>query len=1020
MDWQAQWIWNAGEASPRNEWWCFRTTFEAPTTGWDGAELAITADSRYVLYVNGTLVGRGPVRSWPFEQSYDTYDVRCLLRPGRANAIAVLVLHFGVPTFYYLRGRGGLLAQLNLTGGEQPVRTVASDASWRTARHRGQDERSPRMSYMQAFAERIDARAWNEAWVEPDYDDRSWSPATVIGPVGMAPWTELAPRDIPFLSEETVWPARVAALHAVESIPWSTWIDVRNAMSPESAYHANHVDVVGYVATIVRVPRKTSVVLGFPSAMDTLFGPCTINGTRYAPEQFTGVDPERYLRVDLEAGDNLVVVDVIAQDHGRGLHLGIDGNGPFELLSPIETGPDDSPFITIGPFDVAVYVDHEPHAGVSRQSPEYLAAASVRSRDDLARFGRWLHPIPKSLLSRDNVLALCIWTRSRVAYPVPPALQNAVIANPAPAPVPLYGSKDSEFIVEFGHEVSGYIAFEAEAPAGTVLDFYGFEYMHDEDGWRQNTADLDNTLRYVCREGYQRYVSPVRRGLRYLMVTVRGGGAALDPDSPPSPPSPPSRRPVLFYGIQVVQSTYPVAEVGAFHSSDALLDRVWQISRRTVRLCMEDTFVDCPAYQQTFWVGDSRNEALVDYYVFGAEALVERCLRLVPGSRFQSPLYVDQVPSGWNSVIPNWTFFWVMACHEYYERGGDERFAREMWPHVRYTLDHYLQRLDERGLFAIAAWNLLDWAPIDQPRDGVVTHQNLFLVGALRAAAHLARIAGDAEGSEGYVVAADRLAEAINRDLWSDERMAYIDAIHADGRRSTSVSLQSQVVAYMCDVARGERAARIEHYLLDPPDDFVRIGSPFTSFFYYEALARAGRVDALVDDMRRNYGLMVEHGATTCWEEWPVYAELKDNPGNPNILTRSHCHAWSAAPGYFLGAYVLGMLFFPTIGNGRVWYQTSTLHAQRASHWCVVFDPHDLALVASGRRAQWQVQPRRRWPLRFPGISYPLPGWSNGPEHTVTGVVFDPDARLLFVAVRRPWSVSNPDAGTVVATYEVM
>jgi hypothetical protein len=46
---------------------------------------------------------------------------------------------------------------------------------------------------------------------------------------------------------------------------------------------------------------------------------------------------------------------------------------------------------------------------------------------------------------------------------------------------------------------------------------------------------------------------------------------------------------------------------------------------------MEDTFVDCPAYEQVFWVGDSRNEALVNYYVFGALDIVKRCLRLVPG-----------------------------------------------------------------------------------------------------------------------------------------------------------------------------------------------------------------------------------------------------------------------------------------------------------------------------------------------------------------------------------------------------
>ncbi len=77
---------------------------------------------------------------------------------------------------------------------------------------------------------------------------------------------------------------------------------------------------------------------------------------------------------------------------------------------------------------------------------------------------------------------------------------------------------------------------------------------------------------------------------------------------------------------------------------------------------MEDTFVDCPAFEQVFWVGDSRNEALVSNYLYGVNDIVKRCLRLVPGSKDQTPLYADQVPSGWSSVIPNWTFFWAIAC----------------------------------------------------------------------------------------------------------------------------------------------------------------------------------------------------------------------------------------------------------------------------------------------------------------------------------------------------------------------
>ena len=44
----------------------------------------LTADSRYVLWVNGQEVGRGPARSQPARQRYDSYDLApYLLSPVR-------------------------------------------------------------------------------------------------------------------------------------------------------------------------------------------------------------------------------------------------------------------------------------------------------------------------------------------------------------------------------------------------------------------------------------------------------------------------------------------------------------------------------------------------------------------------------------------------------------------------------------------------------------------------------------------------------------------------------------------------------------------------------------------------------------------------------------------------------------------------------------------------------------------------------------------------------------------------
>jgi len=882
--WSASWIWSGGEESPRNEWRCFRRRFVAPSAeeGAGEAKLHITADSRYVLYVNGAFVGRGPVRSWPKEQFYDTYEIGHLLRPGEPNAIAVLVMHFGLSNFYYLRGRGGLLAEVEAGGAV----VCGTGPEWRSSRLGAQRPESPRMSCQQGFAEVYDARGWDERWIDTNFADEGWAAADVVGPAGVPPWTSLRKRDIPFLTEEKLYPERVASLACAKPPTFAAVVDLRAQFSPSSMNHANPIGYAGYLATLVELERDGTVTIGFPGGVrsDRLW----VDGRLCTA--YEGVAPERYYSVRLAKGEHLIMIDVTTESHhGWGFHFGIDADAPISVRSPLRadaTADDEPPVAAVGAFDVIEETPDMPkNAKLRRDHPDYVRAAGMATAAELRTLGEWVRPIGERLVSLHDAFGASVWKTSYERRAVPTPYQNAVLPVPEPAVVAPFDRGDVELVIDFGKERTGFVGFEIDAPEGTIVDLYGVEFW--SESYVQHTYELDNTVRYICRSGRQRYESPVRRGFRYLIATIRNASA-----------------PVRLHEVYVRQSTYPVANVGAFRCSDALLNDIWDISRHTTLTCMEDTFVDCPAYEQVFWVGDSRNEALVNYYVFGATDIVERCLKLVPGSGDVSPLYLNQVPSGWNSIIPNWTFFWIVACEEFAAHTGRRAFAAELWPAVRRTLDAYSAHVDGDGLLNIRGWNLLDWAPMDQPNEGVVTHQNMFFAKALRKAAELADAAGAPEEGAPYASAADRLEAAIYEKLWDEERRAYIDCVHADGSRSTVFSMQTQVVAYLCGLAEGERRAIVESYLLQPPEAFVQIGSPFMSFFYYEALRQAGQYRRMLDDMRKHYGQMIEHGATTCWEMYPNFAE---NRANPDMLTRSHCHAWSAAPGYFLGESILGV-----------------------------------------------------------------------------------------------------------------
>jgi alpha-L-rhamnosidase len=82
----------------------------------------------------------------------------------------------------------------------------------------------------------------------------------------------------------------------------------------------------------------------------------------------------------------------------------------------------------------------------------------------------------------------------------------------------------------------------------------------------------------------------------------------------------------------------------------------------------------------------------------------------------------------------------------------------------------------------------------------------------------------------------------------------------------------------------------------------VRVGSPFAIMYLYEMLEKEGLLETILGSIYASYLPMLEAGATTVWE---VFPSSDSRPGG--FPTRSHCHAWSSAPLYFLPRVVLGL-----------------------------------------------------------------------------------------------------------------
>ena len=885
MDLSCKWIWDKSGSHPRNYWLCFRKEFDYDANKqYEEVKLHIAADSRYVLFINGKKHGYGPVRYWNFEKSYDTYEIKNDLVNGK-NCIAVLVMHYGISTNQYIEDTAGFLMQIDFIKNGAVVSSLKTDRTWKCCEHAGYQKNALRLSHAQAWSEIYDARRFGSRWMEIGYNDKEWGHSVEIGDVET--FCKLIPRDIPFLEVEKVYPVRLESYKEVLPVKNSIGVNLLATLFP-GEYDINRSKVIAYLCLNVYSPVKQTGNIIFPFSEDcSPRGDTVINGRKYKTiksrneeECVTGVTqlPGVQMEVTLDKGNNLLVMDISGGYHGYNVIIAFDFKADLRFE---EIGKYGSKCILIGPFDAVKMFD----AGfgeqkyVNYEEENYKLCKKIKGFDDLEKYSKHIRPIKDSIL--ENVpYALCTLKKELREYEVTMEKQNFLFGNDSYTIIEPPGTGDLELIIDFGKELTGFIGFDLDACEGTVLDFYMFEYMNNDV--IEDTIDLDNTLRYITFDGRQKYESPIRRGFRYAMLTIRN-----------------LTKPCRIYSVYTKMSTYPVVEAGKFVCSDYKLNAVWNMSKYTQKVSMEDVFVDSSAYEQAYWLGDSRIQYLINYYTFGSYEIVKRCLNLVPNSAQVTKYLMAHLPSGCQCTIPNWTFHWITACREYYEYSKDLVFLKNIYPHLLNTVNEYKKLLNNKGLFDFTGWNFVDWAPVDTPGKGVITHQNAVFVNAIRDVSHVASIIGHKKEAEWLSQLTENLKRAINLNLWSDGKKAYVDCLHEDGEKSKVISMQTNTMIYLYDCYEEDRENYLIDLLLDCPEDYVKIGTPLMSFFYIEALIKMGKEELVPDYIIKNWGAMLDYGATTCWEKFPGY--------DIGRLSRSHCQAGSAAPPYFLGTYILGV-----------------------------------------------------------------------------------------------------------------
>lgn len=449
---------------------------------------------------------------------------------------------------------------------------------------------------------------------------------------------------------------------------------------------------------------------------------------------------------------------------------------------------------------------------------------------------------------------------------------------------------------------------EIEARGGEEIDIAVAEAVPGDFGRGQAGEALRDeghlgcfqVARYIARPGIQRFERFDATAVRAMQVMVRGADAGLT-----------IRR------IGSVSSHYPVEEAGAFTSSDPVLDKLWHVARNTVGLCMHDAWVDCPGREARQWVGDAVVMFDIAALAYGpsAFALHRNFLRQAAESQRQDGLVRMFAPGDIGAealTICDFTLLWIIGIERYFHASADAETVAAVFCAVERALDRFALMTGANDLLAdVQQWHFIEWAAID--RRGESAAINALWAGALCAGAVLADRVGRADRAASWRAAARRCAEALNRRHWDPDRRCYVDAVDPDsGTRYRRVSQHANALMLLFDIVPEERRTSVLDAITDvdrlkltavPPivphgeafdeaRDIVRANS-FFSHFVMAGIARAGRGQWVIDELRRSFAPMLASGTTTLWESFAPAASL--------------CHGFSATPLFQMTGILLGV-----------------------------------------------------------------------------------------------------------------
>lgn len=336
-------------------------------------------------------------------------------------------------------------------------------------------------------------------------------------------------------------------------------------------------------------------------------------------------------------------------------------------------------------------------------------------------------------------------------------------------------------------------------------------------------------------------------------------------------------------------TAYPFEKKASFTASDTSLTKVFDVGWHTARLCAYETYVDCPYWERLQYVGDTRIQALVSYYVSGDDRLARNALEQINWSLSYDGLTYSRYPSSLAQYIPNYSLVWVTMVHDYLMYRNDPAFVKSFLPSIKRILEHFEQYLLSGNMVGEQPyWDFFDHTfpthkIVQESSAKGLTTNSLFYAYTLSLASEIFAYYKEPELVQKYSLLSQQIKEGVRKQCWNTSRQ-----LVADTPDKKHFSMHSNIMAVLCGMVPAREQHDFVKRIVDTRD--IIPTTLYFDFYLARAMNQAQAGD-LYMDLLAKWKNILSQGLTTF----------------PEGGDRSECHAWSASPNYEMLATFAGV-----------------------------------------------------------------------------------------------------------------